>query len=196
MNYRTLMLLFLMGSITSQLKAQDQFVGQILFVPYNFAPRGTMDCDGTLLPISQNTPLFALIGTTYGGDGRTTFALPNARGRVIIDDGQGAGLSNYNLGQTGGSDSHNLTVNEMPQHTHQMKATSQIASQNKPSDGIPAGTKALDKEYSSSTSGSDTVNMNFVMISPTGGNASHENRMPSLTLKCVIVVNGIFPSRS
>ena len=98
----------------------EPFLGQIMLVPYNFAPRGWAFCNGQVLPISQNTALFSLLGTTYGGNGQTTFALPDLRGRVPNSSGQGPGLENYDLGQVGGFESVTLTVNEMPAHTHQL----------------------------------------------------------------------------
>jgi microcystin-dependent protein len=98
--------------------AQDQFVGEIRWVGFNFAPRGWAQCDGQLLPISQNTALFALLGTTYGGNGQTTFALPDFRSRTIVHQGQGPGLSNRDMGEQGGTESHTLTIAEMPAHSH------------------------------------------------------------------------------
>jgi microcystin-dependent protein len=100
----------------------EPFIGQIILVPYNFAPRGWAFCNGQLLPIAQNTALFSLLGTTFGGNGQTTFALPDLRGRVPISSGQGPGLQDYDLGQVGGSETQTLTVSEMPIHTHQLPA--------------------------------------------------------------------------
>ena len=96
----------------------EPFLGQIILVPYNFAPRGWAFCNGQILPIAQNTALFSLLGTTYGGNGQTTFALPDLRGRVAISSGQGPGLSNYDLGQVGGTETETLTINQMPMHAH------------------------------------------------------------------------------
>lgn len=188
-------LLVLVGSLSAKLSAQNQFIGQIMFVPYNFAPQGWHDCDGSLLQISQNTALFSLLGTTYGGNGMTNFALPNAQGRVIIDDGQGAGLSDYYIGQTGGTESVTLSIAEMPTHTHQLMGTAEVANQNKPNAAYPAKTKTLDKEYSTSTLAADEVIMKSTAVSAVGGNQAHENRMPSLALKCIIAMQGVFPAR-
>src|SRR5215475_4971153 len=102
----------------------EPFLGQIMLVPYNFAPRGWAFCNGQLLSISQNTALFSLLGTTYGGNGQTTFALPDLRGRVPLSSGQGPGLSNYNLGQSGGQETVTLTGNQMPAHQHAINANS------------------------------------------------------------------------
>ena len=176
-----------------QSKAQDQFLGQIMFVPYNFAPRGWADCDGQTLSIAQNQALFALLGTTYGGNGQTTFALPDASGKVIISAGQSSFGTSYTIGQTGGSDTVVLTQNELPAHNHQVIATEDSATENIPTDSVPASTKKLDKEYSSSFT--DTVIMKTGSITPSGSNMPHNNQMPSLVLKCIIALEGIFPSR-
>lgn len=179
----------------SNLKAQgsEPFLGQILFVPYNFAPRGWAECNGQLLPINQNLALFSLLGTNYGGNGTTNFALPDMRGRVLLSDGAGPGLSTYDLGQTGGKETHTLTVAEMPTHSHSVNAVSAEGNQNLPTNVLPANTKALDKEYSSAA---PNVQMSSTMINPAGGNQAHENRQPFLVLKCIIAVQGIFPSRN
>lgn len=174
-------------------KAQEPFVGQIMFVPYNFAPAGWHDCDGSLLSISENEVLFTLIGTTYGGDGQNTFAVPNAKGKVIIDDGQGPGLSSYQLGQTGGVESVTLTANQLPAHSHSVLATEADGNQNLPTNAIPANTKALDKEYSDSTLPANKVSMKPTMLTPAGGNQPHKNMMPTLSLKCVISLYGVYP---
>ncbi|ACU06859.1 microcystin dependent protein [Flavobacteriaceae bacterium 3519-10] len=160
-------------SVTN-LKAQaEPYLGQIAFVAFTFAPKGWAECNGQLLPISQNTALFSLLGTTYGGNGQTTFALPDMRGRVLIHNGQGNGLSNYELGQTGGTENHTLTIAEMPQHIHNVNAVSAEGNQNVPTGNLPANTKALDKEYADSTA---NTTMNLGMISPAGGSQPHENR--------------------
>lgn len=188
-------LLILLGSISAKFSAQDQFLGQIMYVPFNYAPYGWHDCDGTLLPISQHTALFSLLGTMYGGNGTSNFALPNAKGKVIIAYGQGPGLSDYQIGQEGGTESVTLLPSEMPMHTHQLYSTTEVANQNKPNDAYPAKTKVLDKEYSTSTLVSDEVNMKIDGNSITGSGQAHENRMPSLALKCVIAIQGIYPPR-
>ena len=183
-------------SFSILIKGQQPFVGQIMFVPYNFAPLGWHDCDGSLMSISENEVLFTLIGTTYGGDGQTTFALPNAKGKVIIDDGQGPGLSNYQLGQTGGVESVTLTANQLPMHNHSVVGTEADGNQNLPTAGIPANTKALDKEYSDSTLPANKTTMKASMLSSAGGNQPHNNMMPTLSLKCVISLYGVFPSQN
>lgn len=175
-------------------KAQSQpFLGQIAFVPYNFAPKGWAPCNGQLLPIMQNTALFSLLGTTYGGNGQTTFALPDMRGRAIVHEGQGAGLTTRTLGEQGGTENVTLTINQIPAHTHQVTAVTAEGNNASPTGNIPANTKSLDKEYSSATA--DTT-MGATMIAPTGGNQPHPNMSPFLTLKCIIALEGIFPSQN
>ncbi|MBV6881917.1 tail fiber protein [Epilithonimonas ginsengisoli] len=183
-------------SFSSLLKAQQPFVGQIMFVPYNFAPNGWHECDGSLLPISEYEVLFTLIGTTYGGDGQSTFAVPNAKGKVIIDDGQGTGLSPYVIGQTAGVESVTLTTNQMPNHSHSVLASTADGNQNSPTNGIPSNTKILDKEYSNSTDSASKVVMKPGMIAVSGGNQPHDNMMPTLSMKCVISLFGVFPSQN
>ncbi len=191
-SFLVLMVLGLLSPIT--IKSQQPFIGQIMFVPYNFAPQGWHDCDGSLLQISENEALFSLIGTTYGGDGQTNFMLPNAKGKVIIDDGQGPGLSSYSLGQTGGTETVTLTTSQLPSHNHTMIGTSSEGNQNSPTNGIPANTKTLDKEYSEDSTSKTT--MKSTMLQASGGNQPHNNMMPSLAMKCVISLYGVYPSHN
>lgn len=194
---KKLIILFIVSFIpsTNSLKAQGDtpYVGQIAYVAFNFAPQGWAECNGQLLPISENEVLFALIGTTYGGDGQTTFALPDTRGRIILGNGQGPGLSNYTIGEKGGSESVNLNINQMPSHSHSVNAVLAEGNDSSPTGNLPANTNASDKEYSSATP--DTV-MGSQMLQTTGGNLPHENRPPFIALKCIIAVQGIFPSRN
>lgn len=180
-------------SFSILIKAQQPFVGQIMFVPYNFSPVGWHECDGALLPISEYETLYTLIGTTYGGDGQSTFAVPNAKGKVIIDDGQGPSLSNYQIGQTGGVKSVTLTVNQLPNHSHSIVATTADGTQNLPTGGITANTKTLDKEYSDSTLPANSTTMKANMLGTSGGSQPHNNMMPTLSLKCVISLYGVYP---
>lgn len=178
---------------TNEVKAQmEPFIGQIAFVAFNFAPRGWAECNGQSLPISQYTPLFALLGTTYGGDGSTYFNLPDMRGRTLVGVGQGPGLSNYSQGQTGGQETVTLNTNQIPAHSHSIAAVKADGNQSTPEGNLPANTKTLDKEYSDATA--DTT-MKSTMVSSTGGNQPHENRSPYLTLKCIIATQGVFPTR-
>jgi microcystin-dependent protein len=186
----------LMGILLSSLvKAQgsDPFLGQIAFVPYNFVPKNWAACNGQLLPISQNQALYALLGTMYGGNGTTNFALPDMRGRVLVHEGQApGGPTNYTMGQNGGTESVTLLVTQMPAHSHTVNAVSTEGNQNSPTDNLPADTKALDKEYSNANG---NATMKSTMINPSGGNQAHENRPPFITLKCIISLTGIFPSQ-
>ena len=186
--------LLLIGSFfcSNGLQAQEPFIGEIRMFAGTFAPRGWAFCDGQLLAISGNEALFSLLGTTYGGDGRTTFALPDLRGRVAIHPGQGPGLSNYTQGQIGGVESNTLTVSQMPSHTHSVNAVTADGNQSTPGGNLLAGTKILDPEYSDSDP--DAV-MSARMISNTGNGQSVENRQPYGTVNYIIALVGIFPSR-
>jgi microcystin-dependent protein len=167
----------------------EPFLGQIILVPYNFAPRGWAFCSGQILPISQNTALFSLLGTTYGGNGQTTFALPDLRGRVAVSAGQGPGLSDYSLGEVDGVENVALTTNQMPMHNHGLNATLSDPSTQKPSSAYLANGNAY------SASGPDTV-MGPQAVALTGGSQPHENRPPLLCLNYCIALEGIFPSRN
>ena len=189
----TLLLLFLLGLASNGLKAQGDgtpFLGQILYVSFNYAPKGWADCNGQLLSISQNQALFSLLGTTYGGNGQTTFALPNIQSRVLISDN-----STYPLGINAGEESHTLLINEMPAHSHIVNAVSSSGNKTSPEGNLPADTKVLDKEYASFGSGS-TVAMNNAVVATAGGSQPHTNLQPYVTFKCIIALQGIFPSRN
>jgi microcystin-dependent protein len=166
----------------------EPFLGQLMLVPYNFAPRGWALCNGQILPIAQNTALFSLLGTTYGGNGQTTFALPDLRGRVPISSGQGPGLSSYDLGEVGGVEAVTLNNNEMPAHQHGVNANSGDPNDSSPQNSFPAGSGSYN------TAANTTMNQNMVGIS--GGSQPHENRQPYLTLNWIIALEGIFPSRN
>ncbi|MBD8083700.1 phage tail protein [Chryseobacterium caseinilyticum] len=183
----------LMGILSSSLvKAQYQpYIGQIMFAPYTNTPTGWAECNGQLLSIAQNTALFSLLGTTFGGNGQTTFALPDMRGRSLIHPGTGPGLTPVVLGQVGGVESVTLTTAQMPLHTHTVAAVSTEGNQNSPTNNLPADTKALDKEYSDAAGNTQMKN---TMISPAGGSQPHENRPPYLAVKCYIALQGVFPS--
>lgn len=171
----------------------DPYVGQITLVAFNFAPVGWAQCDGSLLAISQNTALFSLIGTTYGGDGQTTFALPDLRSRVPLHQGEGPGLSDYNLGQSGGVESVALSSAQIPSHTHQAKCFTGGSHSNSPVGGVWAQASA-DTPYKALPAA--TVAMNGGAIGQTGGNQPHENRMPLLALNYIIALEGIFPTQN
>lgn len=195
-NFIFLCTLLICSAFTPTLKAQasDPFLGQIAFVPYTFVPKNWAECNGQLLSIAQNTALFSLLGTTYGGNGTTTFALPDMRGRVLVHNGQApGGPTNYTMGQIGGAESVTLNVTQMPSHNHTVNAVTAEGNQNIPTGSLPANTKVLDKEYSDTTA--DTT-MKSTMLNNTGGNQPHENRPPFITLKCIISLTGIFPSQN
>jgi microcystin-dependent protein len=181
--------------LSSNVKAQatDPFLGQIAFVPYTFTPKFWHECDGSLLLISQNPALFSLIGTTYGGNGTINFALPDMRGRVVVSNGTSAQGTPYIMGQTGGTESVTLTQAQMPAHNHTVNASTAEGDQNLPTGSVPADTKLLDKEY---TNTAPNTTMNPAMVGSAGGNQPHENRPPFLTLKCIISMQGVFPTQN
>jgi len=174
----------------------DPFLAQIIIVPFNFAPKGWASCNGQLMPISQNTALFSLLGTTYGGDGKSTFALPDLRGRVAIHPGQGPGLSYRDLGETGGVSTVALLTSEIPLHTHdatiQLPAGGQADTDN-PVNAFP-GIASEDLYSSVRTSNLGTFRSNL-RTQPNGGSLPHNNTQPSLVLHYVIALQGIFPQR-
>ena len=169
----------------------DPFVAEIRIVPFNFAPRGWAFCDGQILPISQNTALFALLGTTYGGDGRTTFALPNLRGRSAMNRGQGPGLSQRVMGESGGSATTSLQTTQIPAHTHTLSASATASS------GTPGANVALAGTASAQVYRSPTalVGMADAALAPAGGGQPHNNRQPYLAVYHVIALQGVFPPR-
>ena len=167
----------------------DPFIGEIRAFGFNFAPVGWATCAGQTLPINQNQALFSLLGTTYGGDGRVTFALPDLQGRVPIGAGQGSGLAPYVQGEEGGVESVTLTTAETPSHTHQAMASNTVTTKN-PADGLP-GPTASGSSYGTTADSA----MNAAMIGTTGGSQPHENRQPYLVLNWCIATQGIFPSR-
>jgi microcystin-dependent protein len=176
------------------------YVGQILMFGGNFPPSGWMFCNGQLLPISENDVLFQLIGTTYGGDGQETFALPNMQSRVPVHMGQGSGLSNYQLGQTGGAESVTLTTNQIPVHSHVP-----LASGNPGTNSIAAGNTILSTENSTAQGGGNAftylppggaqAQMANSSIGITGGSQPHQNIQPVLAVSYCISLFGIFPTQ-
>jgi len=171
----------------------EPFLAEIRIVGFNFPPRGWAFCDGQILPINQNQSLYSLLGTTYGGDGRTSFALPDFRGRTPIHTGQSAGGSNHLLGQKSGEETHTLSTNEIPQHGHTLNATEGIATLNDPT-GQNWG-KARERmyaEYNTATA----APMHSGIISNMGGGQAHENMQPYLVMNYCIALQGLFPSRN
>jgi microcystin-dependent protein len=170
------------------------FVAEIRMFAGNFAPTGWATCDGQLLPISQNTALFSLLGTFYGGDGKSTFALPNLQGSVPVHQGQGPGLSEYFLGQQGGSTTITLLDSEMPIHNHFVQAFPNPGNVNL---GDPTLTLARSKGGSAYKAPPGTgVQMSPFGIGITGGSLPHNNMMPYLTVLFMIALQGVFPPRS
>jgi microcystin-dependent protein len=168
----------------------EPFLAEIRVFPYNFAPRGWLACDGQLLPISQNTALFSLLGTTYGGDGRSTFALPDLRGRFPMGVGQGPGLSDRQLGELPGSETVVLTTAQMPAHNHGLRATS-TANTSNPSGAALANVGTNGAAYR--TPGVLAASSSSLVSA--GGNQPHENRQPALALIFCIATQGVFPPR-
>jgi microcystin-dependent protein len=173
----------------------DPFVAEIRMVAGNFAPTGWATCDGQLLPISQNTALFSLLGTYYGGDGKSTFALPNLQGSTPVGQGQGAGLSEYFLGQQGGSQFVTLLQSEIPFHTHNVGANTDDLADIQ--DAGPATTfgSAQGLQPYIPQSGNQNTNLNFGATSVAGASLPHNNMMPYLTVTFIIAMQGVFPAR-
>lgn len=171
------------------------FIGEIRWVAFNFAPPGWAPCAGQILQINQNVALFSLLGTTYGGDGRTTFGIPDLRGRVQIGQGMGPGLTLRNLGDEGGEETVTLTVNQMPAHTHPALATTNTATSDSPAGRVLANVSAGGPDPKIYSSGDGNVSLGASTIGAVGGGQPHDNMPPFLTLNCIIAVEGIFPSR-
>jgi microcystin-dependent protein len=175
----------------------DPFLGEIRLVGFSFAPQGWAFCDGQLLSISQNTALFSLLGTYYGGDGVNTFALPDLRGRVPVNQGQGPGLSSYNIGQSTGAEWVTLITSQIPAHSHAVSANSTSGSVENPIGNFTAAitdpnSGASINAFASTSNGT----MNQGVIGLAGGNQPHPNLQPLLCVNFIIAVQGIYPSRN
>jgi microcystin-dependent protein len=174
----------------------DPFVAEIRIFPFNFAPRGWAFCDGQLLPISQNTALFSLIGTFYGGDGKTTFALPDLQGSVPMHPGQGPGLSQHFLGEQSGVETVTLLTTEIPAHAHTVgRALDALGDSMTPVNNIWAQTGSVRVAVNSYNPGPPTGAMKSDVIQPTGSSFPHNNMQPYLTLNFCIALQGVFPQR-
>jgi microcystin-dependent protein len=173
----------------------DPFVAEIRIFPFNFAPRGWAFCDGQLLPLSQNTALFSLLGTTYGGNGKSNFALPDLQGRAPMFDGQGPGLSLHDLGETGGSETVSLLESEIPSHSHALMATVEDGVQGTLTPGITLARSVGGAVYQTTTN-ANLVGMNPSSLAPAGGDQPHNNMMPYLTFYFCIAMQGVFPPRT
>lgn len=174
----------------------NPFVAEIRIFPFNFAPKGWAFCDGQLLPISQNTALFSLLGTTYGGDGKSTFALPNLQGSAPMHPGQGAGLSLHDLGEVGGVESVTLLVSEIPLHQHGVGRAANVAGDSVvPTNSVWAQSGAGRGAAALYIAGPPTGKVNQNSLMPSGGSLPHNNMQPYLTLNFCIALQGVFPAR-
>jgi len=173
----------------------DPFVAEIRIFPFNFAPRGWAWCDGQLLPLSQNTALFSLLGTTYGGNGKSNFALPDLQGRAPMHPGQGPGLSLHDLGETGGSETVSLLESEIPSHSHAFMASNQPGE-----NPNPGPTQAIARSVGASLYqdqvAANLVNLAPEAVAPAGGDQPHNNLQPYLTFYFNIALQGVFPPRT
>jgi microcystin-dependent protein len=172
------------------------YIGEIRMFAFGTrgAPNNWQACDGSLLPISQYDALFALIGTTYGGDGQTTFAVPDLRGRLPIHQGQGPGLSNYVIGQRAGTETVTVLSTQMPAHTHTAIATTAAATTGTPGNTVIPGAVANQTMYATDTTGGTPFTQSPQAVTMAGGSQPHENCMPTLTVQYCIATFGIFPS--
>jgi len=177
----------------------DQFVAEIRIFPFNFAPTGWATCDGQLMPISQNTALFSLLGTNYGGDGKSTFALPNLQGSAAMHPGQGQGLSLRDLGEVGGSDNVTLLTSEIPFHTHSAQVSTATATVGTPTGNVPARIAYNTGTQSGSgvaySANAPTVQMAPQALAASGSSLPHNNLQPYLVLTFCIAMQGIYPAR-
>ena len=170
----------------------DPFVAEIRIFPFNFAPRGWAWCDGQLLPLSQNTALFSLLGTTYGGDGKSNFSLPDLQGRASMHPRQGPGLSLHDLGETGGSETVTLLESEIPAHSHAVQARDFSGNS-----AVPVGnTLSRNSFFHDNSPAAPLVAMSPSALAPAGGNQPHNNMQPYLTFYFNIALQGVFPPRT
>ena len=180
-----------LGTPSQSHAGAQPYIGDIMYVGWNFATAGWSECNGQILAINSWQSLFSLLGTTYGGDGETTFALPDMRGRVPVHFGQGPGLSNYSMGQKGGEEQVTLTAAQLPSHNHSLHGTTSRGDESDPT-GATIAKDAGERQFHNSAP--PNVAMHASSIGSTGGDQSHENRMPYLVVRCTIALSGIFPS--
>jgi microcystin-dependent protein len=172
------------------------FLGEIRMFGFNFPPRGWAFCSGQLLPISQNTALFSILGTTYGGNGTSTFALPNLQGAAPMNSGQGPGLTNRVLGETGGSPAVTLITTQMPIHSHTLECSTNLADQHGAAGNIPApGVARRGQNFYASAGGTNPA-MQSSLVGLAGGSLPHNNLPPFLAVNFCIALQGIFPARN
>ena len=187
------LLAFLLISTWTPALAQDCFIGEVRWFAGNFAPRGWAKMEGQLLAVSPNSTLFSILGPTYGGDGRTTFGIPDLRGRVLVGSGTGSGLSPRQLGEKNGKEKHRLTINEMPRHSHAAIGSLARANQVSPQRGLPAITGRNPSYFKDRTK---VTTMSGQSNAPTGGTAPHENMQPYFVLTPIICMEGLYPARN
>ena len=173
----------------------DPFVAEIRIFPFNFAPKGWAFCDGQLLPLSQNTALFSLLGTMYGGDGKSNFALPDMQGNAPMFWGQGPGLSLHDEGEASGSETVTLLESEIPAHSHALMANAVTADTNAPSASVSLARSKNATAYQSNST-QNLVTLSPQAITPAGGNLPHNNMQPYLTLNFCIALQGVYPPRT
>jgi microcystin-dependent protein len=178
----------------------NPFVAEIRIFPFNFAPKGWAFCDGQILPLSQNTALFSLLGTTYGGDGKSNFALPNFQGCVPMFYGQGPGLSLYDIGEQSGSETVTLLESEIPAHGHALNATTVAGTSNDPNNNMLAdgdwAAQGANGKVQYYTTVAPQAQLAFNALTPAGSSFPHNNLMPYLTLNFCIALQGVFPPRT
>ncbi|MFM2042074.1 MAG: hypothetical protein RLY86_650 [Pseudomonadota bacterium] len=174
----------------------DYYIGEIRLWPISRIPVDFHACDGSLLPINEYQPLYALIGTTYGGDGHSTFALPDLRGRLPVGTGQRPNNQAYVLGQVGGVNAVTLTAGQLPTHTHSLQASKNAATSLQPGGNMLADPSDDFNLYVPFGATQPTLAMSTNVLDPAGGGQAHENRMPSFALNYIIALNGLFPSRN
>lgn len=172
------------------------FTGEIRMFGFGRTPQGWQTCDGSLLAISEYEVLFTLLGTTYGGDGQTTFAVPDLRGRLPLHQGQGPGLTNHVIGEIAGTETVTLIPQQMPAHTHTLMATTSAATAVTPGTSLLPGTVSGDTFYVNTITGNTAAPMSPQMLGVSGGSQPHENLMPTLTVQYCIATDGIYPQQS
>ena len=172
------------------------FIAEIKMCGYNFAPRGYAFCNGQLLPIAQNTALFSLVGTTYGGNGTTTFGLPDLQGRSPLGPGQGPGLSAYSLGQVSGTPTVTLLSTQMPAHAHTPQGSTTTGNSTAPATNVWAASAASRTPQPLYSVGAPNTPMNPAAVGVAGSNSPHQNQQPYLAITFIIALQGVFPARN
>jgi microcystin-dependent protein len=168
------------------------YVGEVRVTAFNFAPSGWALCNGQILAISQNTALFQIIGTTYGGNGVSTFALPDLQGRTPLGPGQGPGLSDRQPGDMGGSETHTLSASELPQHTHVLRGSSANGTTDRPDDNVPARNPAGVPQYAPAVAAD--ANLAATAAASVGGGQPHTNMQPYIVVNYIIALQGVYPT--